>query len=342
MSAIETTGEDIRQLREALRGTLGTAKDDAAPTIDAGWRAGWPALVELGVAAFCVPEERGGFGLQVEAAAATAQELGAALHGSPYAALTASAHALAGVDDPAAGEVLAGIVAGEIVCSFGVLDPAASVARAVDAAPEADALVLVDPGAGGADGFVLFADPSGWTVEASRPAFDVSRTCGDVTVDPAAGRRLPAGDQSIARDLHRLLLAADALGGAQRMLDRTVAYAGQRIAFGKPIGAFQAVHHRLVDHAVRTRGMALLVTEAARQLAAGAPQAAHTVGLAEVSVSSNAAPILYDLVQLTGGIGFTWEYGLHYHLRRAHQDARLAANPRSAERRLVEGEGWST
>jgi alkylation response protein AidB-like acyl-CoA dehydrogenase len=313
---------------------LGTAKDDVPPTVDAEWRLGWRALVELGVAAFCVLEERGGFGLQVEAAAATAQELGAALHGGPYAALTASAHALAGADDPAAEDALAGILAGELVCTFGVLDAATGVAWAVDGAPEADALVLVKPG----EGLILFADRSAWTVD-SRSSFDVSRTCGDIAVDPAAGRRLEGGART--RELHRLLLAADALGGVQRMLDRTVAYAGQRIAFGKPIGAFQAVQHRLVDHAVRTRGMALLVTEAARLLAAGAPEAPRAVALAEVGVSSNAAPILYDLVQLTGGIGFTWEYGLHHFLRRAHQDARLTANPRSAERTVVELEGWS-
>jgi hypothetical protein len=288
------------------------------------------------VAAFCVPEERGGFGLQVEAAAAAAGELGAALHGSPYAALTASAHALAlgAAGDPVVGEVLAGVVAGELLCTFGVVD-AAGVARGVDGAPEADALVVAEPGAGG---LLLFADRSGWAVDAARPGFDTSRTCGDVTVDLAAGRRLDGG--GVARELYRLLLAADALGGIQRMLGRTVSYAGQRVAFGKPIGAFQAVQHRLVDHAVRARGMALLVAEAARLLAAGAGEARRAVALAEVSVSSNAAPILYDLVQLTGGIGFTWEYGLHHFVRRAHQDARLAGNPRSAERTVAELDGW--
>ena len=90
-----TTDDDIRQLRAALRGMLGTATATRPRPPDAGWRRGWPALAELGVTAFCVPEAKGGFGLQVEAAAATAHELGAALHGSPFAALTASAHVLA-------------------------------------------------------------------------------------------------------------------------------------------------------------------------------------------------------------------------------------------------------
>jgi alkylation response protein AidB-like acyl-CoA dehydrogenase len=65
------------------------------------------------------------------------------------------------------------------------------------------------------------------------------------------------------------------------------------------------------------------------------------VAVAEVSVSSGATHILHDLIQLTGAIGFTWEYGLHFYERRVHQDARLAANPRGALRSLAEFEGWT-
>ena len=62
--------------------------------------------------------------------------------------------------------------------------------------------------------------------------------------------------------------------------------------------------------------------------------------MASVSVTANASRILHDLLQLTGGIGFTWEYGSHFHERRAHHDARLAGGPRAAVRSLVELEGW--
>jgi alkylation response protein AidB-like acyl-CoA dehydrogenase len=127
----------------------------------------------------------------------------------------------------------------------------------------------------------------------------------------------------------------------QRMIDRTVTYAGQRIAFGKPIGGFQAVQHRLADHAVRARGMALVVAEAAALLDAGSDDATRQVAIAAVSVHGNSVRILHDLLQLTGGIGFTWEYGLHYYERRAHHDARLGGGARAAVRSLVEIEGWS-
>jgi alkylation response protein AidB-like acyl-CoA dehydrogenase len=127
----------------------------------------------------------------------------------------------------------------------------------------------------------------------------------------------------------------------ERILDRTVTYAGERIAFGRPIGGFQAVQHRLADHAVRVRGMGLAVAEAARVLTASAAGAERAVAIAELGVSGHATHVLHDLLQLTGGIGFTWEHGLHLHARRAHQDARLAANPRAAARQLVALEGWA-
>ena len=87
--------------------------------------------------------------------------------------------------------------------------------------------------------------------------------------------------------------------------------------------------------------MALLVDEAARLLVADSTDAARHVAMAQVSASAGAQHILHDLLQLTGGIGFTWEYGLHFYERRAHQDARLAANPRAAIRTLAGIEGWT-
>jgi len=336
--------DEIDQMRAALRGALG-ARNEALPSIDPQWRRGWNELCAIGLVALCVPEDRGGMGLHVEAAVAGALELGAALHGAPFAGLTASAYALSRVDDPVALEVLAGILSGDRLCAFGSLEDGSGIAgivdgsgiaRLVDGGPEVDSLVLLDPSR---EELLLVPDASGWTAGPSGPTFDVSRTHGDVIVDVASGRWI--GDGVTARDLYGLILSADALGGVQRMLDRTVAYARQRQAFGGTIGGFQAVQHRLVDHTVRARGMLLVVAEAARLISAGSTDAARFVALAEVAASSGAVHILHDLVQLTGAIGFTWEYGLHLYERRAHQDARLAANPRASIRRIAGIEGWS-
>lgn len=260
-----------------------------------------------------------------------AQELGVSLHGSPYAGLTAGVHALGESGDP----LLDAVLAGDRLCAFGVLGHD-GIARNVDGAPDADALLLLDDGAGE---LLVLDEPGTWEVRPEPHRFDVSRSAGDVVVLAADRRTTPAPANTV--QLHRLLLAADAVGCVRRTLDRTVAYAGQREAFGRPIGGFQAVQHRLADHAVRVRGMRLLVAEAARLLTEAAPHAHRYVALAELSVSGSATHVIHDLLQLTGAIGFTWEHGLHLHERRAHQDARLAANPRSAARTLAGIEGWA-
>ncbi len=288
-----------------------------------------------------MPETHGGLGLQAEVATATAMELGAALHGSPFAGLAASGHALAAASssgqagEPAA-EALAGIMAGTVICAYGRLDAASGIARTVDGAPIAGALLLDDPAAGN---LVFLPHSSDWAIATTPHPFDVSRTCADVTVSAGRGHRIPASPT--ARELFHLLLAADALGGTQRALDTTVAYAKDRQAFGRAIGGFQAVQHRLADHAVRLRGMTLLVQAAAQAVAAHDPDTGRAVLLAEASVTTGAGQILPDLLQLTGAIGFTWEYGLHFFQRRAHQDARLAANPRRAHHALAHLEGWT-
>ena len=329
-----TDGGDLHELRAVLRDSLGTAKSES-PTVDARWRESWRVLANIGIAGFCAAEDLGGFGLRVDAAVTAAIELGAALHGSPFAGLTASAHALSAAGNGDASVVAAAIASGEKICAWGWLDPSGSRSRTVDGGDDADALLLVEPVSGG---MLLLDDRSLWSIDGPQDSFDGSRRCHDVTLDPAAGHRLAS--DPVAVSLHGLLLAADALGGLQRMLDRTVDYARERQAFGKAIGGFQAVQHRLVDHAVRIRGMSLAITAAAQQLGSGATGATLAVALAQVSVSSSATTILHDLLQLTGGIGFTWEYGLHLYERRAHHDARLAANPRAAIRTVAQCQGW--
>ena len=332
LSTLDAATSEIRELRHALRRALGNG-NDTVPRVEVEWRSGWPAIADLGVTGLCVAEDKGGFGFRVDVAVGAAMELGAALHAAPFAGLTASARALSQAD-LADDDLLPGLLSGTAICSFGYLSAAGSAARLVDGAKGADALLLAD----GSGSLTLLRDPADWDSETSRHSFDVSRRCADVAVRPGAGEQL-ATDRSLTV-LHRLLLSADAVGGVQQMLDRTVAYARQRRAFGHPIAGLQAVQHRLAEHAVRTRGMTLLVGEAARLLTAGSPDAKQMVAMAEVSVSSGAGHILHDLLQLTGAIGFTWEYGLHYYQRRAHISARLASNPKAAVQSLAEHAGW--
>lgn len=320
-------------MRDAVAGVLGTADLDGLPSPDLAWRDRWPALAELGVTGLCVPEDRGGAGFQVEVAAGIAAELGAGLSGAPFASTVAAAHVLAREES----DLLAGILSGERLAGYARLDPATDAAARVDGAADVDVLVLEDPDTGE---LLLFDDPSSWSVTGPAPqGFDVSRTCADLDVDATRARRLSS--DPTARHLFSLLVAADVVGVVERSFDTTVRYAAQREAFGRPIGGFQAVQHTLSDHVLRLRSMALLVRDAARALGADAPDAQRRVTLAAASTSAGATPLLHELLQLTGGIGFTWEYGLHAFERRAHQDAVLLGGPRAARDALARLEGWT-
>jgi alkylation response protein AidB-like acyl-CoA dehydrogenase len=343
-----TTRDDLVALAAALHKALG---DSAL-----GDRAGWPGLAGLGIAGFCVAEDCEGFGGEVPAALVAARELGAALHGSPYPAIVAASYALTRwLDNDQRQQVAAAVSSGAHVPTLGFLDSAAGVAsragglrvdgkaHVVAGAAEAGSFLVLPPG-----GHQLLFIRRDETCTVTRVHdLDVTRGIGDVAFDgtPAAPLAAPPEGRTLVERLYGLLLAGDTLGGVSRMLDRTVAYAADRTAFGKAIGGYQAVQHRLVDHAVAVRGMSLLADEAAvllaGELAGGAAGAGRAVLLAEASVAAQALPLLHDLVQLTGAIGFTWEYGLHLYERRAHLNARLGRNPRRARRLLADSEGWA-
>jgi len=329
--------EELRELRTALSDACAVPEGDTPPAPVLDWRADWHRLAGFDLPGLCVPEPSGGSGHRVDAAVTAAKVLGAALHGAPYAGIAAATAAL-GASSSAAdlvANLLPDLLTGKQVCGFGEYDASTGTAYAVAGADDLDALLLHDPTTGTA---VLLTDPTEWSSTPSlQGGFDVTRSVTTVQVAPDAGTRVEIADP---RGLHRLLLAADALGGVERSLDRAVAYSRTRTAFGTAIGGFQAVQHRLVDHSVRVRGMALAVAEAAHLLTRGDAGADRAVLVAEAAVSAHAVGILHDLVQLTGGIGFTWEHGLHLFERRAQVDALLAGNPRRALADLAETEGW--
>jgi alkylation response protein AidB-like acyl-CoA dehydrogenase len=292
-----------------------------------------------------VPEERGGLGLEASAALVASRVFGAALHGSAYPALVAAGFALGRWLPRESEAVCAGIVAGRRLPALAFLEPSARIAEGADAvridgcargvlgAAESDSF-LVLPAGGAAMHFVAARDGASL---ANPDAFDVTRSVADVVFDGARGTPLSGGlsERRLTERLFGLLLAGDALGGAERTLERTRLFALERHAFGKPLGGFQAVQHRLVDHTVQLRGMTLLAADAAEAMTHGREDAQRASLLAEASISAGALHVLHDLLQLTGAIGFTWEHGLHLYERRAHLDARAGRNPRAALRSLA-------
>ncbi len=178
--------------------------------------------------------------------------------------------------------------------------------------PAADVAVVVGPGE---VRMVVLDDASR---PAREPAMDRTRPLGWLT---ATGDRI--GDAAAAeRACNRLAtgLSAEMLGAAGRVLDMSVAYAKDRVQFGRPIGSFQAVKHRLANALVDVEGMRSTVYYAAWCVATGQPDASLAASMAKAWCSDASRRVMAAALQVHGGIGFTWEHGLHVFVKRAQLD----------------------
>jgi alkylation response protein AidB-like acyl-CoA dehydrogenase len=129
-------------------------------------------------------------------------------------------------------------------------------------------------------------------------------------------------DESVARgtSVATALAVAETVGAMTRLLEMTRDYAQQRVAFGRPIGSFQAIKHLLADLSVVAESAESLSAAAARAADDNAGYAAEVASIAKLYLGEHSVPFAEDCLQVFGGIGFTWEHDLHLYLRR------LAAN----------------
>lgn len=172
---------------------------------------------------------------------------------------------------------------------------------------------------------------------------DVSRPAWQVEVGGApsvliGGPRRAAQLLAVAR----VLLSADSLGAVSTTFERLVAYLKERIAFGVPIASFQAVQHRLVDLLVFEAKARAVVMKASRALAAdeNLDDAITLSAAAHAFVAAKAAAAVDECMQLSGGIGFTWEYPLHQELRRVFTNGYLLGTARSSRALFAQRSGW--
>jgi alkylation response protein AidB-like acyl-CoA dehydrogenase len=213
------------------------------------------------------------------------------------------------------------------------------------------------PDAAGADRLLLLArDPRGVPVAvslppggpglrvAAQPVLDATRSLavvraeGAEVADDAVLRFGGDPRQAVARlrDRAALALACDSLGLSEAMLEATVAYAGTREQFGRPIGSFQAVKHACADMLVRVRVARQLVGEAVRYLADGHPDASARTSMAKSYACAAAVDVVGTAMQLHGGMGYTWESGIHVYLKRATLNRSLFGSPAAHRQRLAE------
>ncbi|MBP2316846.1 acyl-CoA dehydrogenase family protein [Azospirillum soli] len=265
-------------------------------------------LAELGLPALSVPEALGGLGLGDVDWLPLAREFGySALPDALLDTAWLAAGALAeDTGNPVCAELLTAIAAGEARIAVG--HPANPL---VEDAHRADRLLLLHD-----DGLHLV--PASEVRLEARGSLDPSRRLFAVGWQPRAETRLTADPRVAARlfDRGALAVAAQLVGLSQRILDLSTQYTGERQQFGKAIGTFQAVKHRLADVAVLVEFAKPVLERAAYALANGDPLAPVFVSHARVAAGDAAAAAARNGIQVHGAIGYTWELDLQIFMKR--------------------------
>ena len=326
----------ISEEHEALRRSARDWLDDRCPSAvprallddaDEPLTDRWPELAALGWPGMHLPEEYGGAGGSLLDLAVVLEETGRAMLPGPLLMCAITGAVVASCTDEALRkELLPQLAEGR---SAGTVAWVGSVFPVTSREPLTLSGELVHVlSAAHAALFVVAADIDGereWcVVDAAGPGVDVvpersldaTRRLGALRLDGAPARRLPGvTDADVGRAV-RLLVAAEAVGGAAWCLDTAVAYAKVREQFGRPIGQFQAIKHRCADLLITVEQARAAVWDAAQAVTAGDDAADLCSAVAAERAVEAWFTASKDLVQILGGIGFTWEHDAHLQLKR--------------------------
>ena len=269
----------------------------------------WQLLCEqVGAAALVIPEELGGAGGELADAAVVLRELGRVLVPSPLLGTTLAELALLAAADPDA-DTLEGLAQGRSIGAL-VLD-----ADYVVNGDVADVVVAATDGR--LSRCTRFSAQSVATMDPTRRLARVrAEQAEDIGADPGIA------------DFAAILLAAEQIGAAERCLELTVEYTKNRVQFGRPIGSFQALKHRMADLYVAVSAALAVVSDACDD---PTPTNAATARLA---ASEALCAVAAEGIQLHGGIAITWEHDMHLYFKRAHGSAQLFGSPREMLRQL--------
>jgi alkylation response protein AidB-like acyl-CoA dehydrogenase len=269
----------------------------------------WRLLCEqVGAAALVVPEEYGGAGGTLGDAAVVVEELGKGLVPSPLFGTTLAELALLAADEPdanALGSLAEGAAIGAVV-----FDPDYVVNGDI-----ADVVIATKDG-----------KLERWTAFGADPVvtMDPTRRLAHVTAQSTTS---VGTDPGIA-DLAAILLAAEQIGAATRCLELTVQYTKERQQFGRPIGSFQALKHRMADLYVAVQAARAVVNDAVEE------PSATSAALARVAATEAFSTVAAEGIQLHGGIAITWEHDMQLYFKRAHGSSQLLGPTRAHLRRL--------
>ena len=347
------------ELRQIVRDVLAKHADHEQVRAAADSAAGyseelWQLLnAELEISRLAVPEALGGNGFGLQELFVVVEECGAALSSEPVlSSAVLGCQALVAADDPTAiRDIVDAALGGELVVTVASgAEPLAAVRDAEGSwrvsgtrtrvlHGNAAGLIVVD--AATAQGTVLLAVGATDVAIEPRTTVDLTRRQADLTF-AAAPARLLVGVARSAAVMDRLALvgsaalAAEHTGIVGELLDRTCEYVTQRDQFGRAIGSFQAIKHRLADVLV-DRERARSASRYAAAVLDGEPEtAALPVAVAAAVCADAAMRTAHEAVQLHGGIGFTWEHRAHYYVRRVLGDEGLFGATREQRARIAE------
>jgi len=346
-------------LRDAVKSLLGAARsgDEGEPgaAVDrsaAAERDLWRRLAGgIGVAGLLIPERFGGAGASLAEVCVVQEELGAALAATPMlgSAVLGTLLLLDSGDEAACARLLPGLADGTRIAAVawttaaGRWDPDEVACRAAAGAEgtwivggeahyvldgaEATELVVPARAAGGIGLFAVRPDQPGVTIE-PHTTMDLTRPLATIRLAGAAGTRIGGlARLAPARDLAMIALAAEQAGAAARALARTVEYARIRVQFGRPIGSFQALQHRMADMHVLVESARSLARAGAAAAQRHEPDLSLRAAAAKAYCSEAFCAVAAEMLQLHGAIAMTWEHDAHRYFKRAHGSAWLLGAP---------------
>jgi alkylation response protein AidB-like acyl-CoA dehydrogenase len=302
--------QDAISFGESVRGLLSEAADSAVLRL--AWDSGggripglWARLAALGVTGVLIPETYGGLGLDACAAVPALVESGRAAVPEPLVESMVGAALLASAGGPLAQRWLPEVAAGKATLAVSI-----GPGELISAAQWADLLLLQD--ATGAVHAIEAADAS----LHHEPSVDQGLRLARADWTPTDQSLLGGADAEAAFDLAAVAVAAQLVGLADAMLDRSVAYALQREQFGRVIGSFQAVKHQLADVYVGNEFAKPVLARAAWSVARNLPTRARDASHAKHAASQAASRAARTALQVHAGIGYTYEHDLHIWLKR--------------------------
>jgi alkylation response protein AidB-like acyl-CoA dehydrogenase len=315
----------------------------------------WSQMADqLGLQSLTIPEEFGGSGFTYVELIVVLEEMGAALLCAPFfstVALAANALMTSG-DDGAKKEYLPGIASGETIATLAITeDNGKWDFSGIECAAEkkgdewvlnghkmfvidghvANLIVVAARTAKGVSLFAVQGDAAGLT-RTALPTMDQTRKQARLEFDGVAASLIGTDGGAEAGlsktlDLAAVALAAEQVGGAQRVLDASVEYAKTRIQFGRPIGSFQAIKHKCADMLLEVESAKSAAYYAAWAAAEDSDELPVVASLSKSYCSEAYFHAASENIQIHGGIGFTWEHPAHLYFKRAKSSELLLGDP---------------